>query len=286
MKCRDGDAEDGQPIAMQLSLFSHVKNGIDIAPRRQIVDAQRKATAREQSEVMARLDVDGRVDVEEVGDAILVAVGIVHKLASFHPVFRHGQGDGTSRAVVAVNRDAETLGELVVAGQLEVVRLVEVGGKPFSAVDRRRNPRIGLPQQRARIGVACPAAEFSPRFLQHQFDAVGATVNGEDVGFDVRVHQQFGALAVVGIIVHSLVVGLNRGFYRRAGEVLYRPTASCNPFWGRTLASLSFQVSVGDMIVVFDSLCMYGVYACLDGQIGGEGVACRETVFGAQIGLG
>lgn len=77
---------------------------------------------REQRQVVARLDVERGVHPEKVRDAVLITVRIVDKLTAPVMIFGDRQGDRPSRAIVAIQREAETMRELIVAHELQVVR--------------------------------------------------------------------------------------------------------------------------------------------------------------------
>ena len=70
---------------------------------------------REQRQVVARLDVERGVHPEKVRDAVLITVRIVDKLPAPVMIFGDRQGDRPSRAIVAIQREAETMRELIVA---------------------------------------------------------------------------------------------------------------------------------------------------------------------------
>ena len=70
---------------------------------------------REQRQVVARLDVERGVHPEKVRDAVLITIGIIDKLTAPVMIFGDRQGDRPSRAIVAIQREAETMRELIVA---------------------------------------------------------------------------------------------------------------------------------------------------------------------------
>ena len=111
---------------------------------------------REQRQVVARLDVERGVHPEKVRDAVLITVRIVDKLPAPVMIFGDRQGDRPSRAIVAIQREAETMRELIVTHELQVVRLIEIGGVPIPLVHGSDDHRVVLPQLRARVGIAYP----------------------------------------------------------------------------------------------------------------------------------
>ena len=115
---------------------------------------------REQRQVVARLDVERGVHPEKVRDAVLITVRIVDKLTAPVMIFGDRQGDRPSRTIVAIQREAETMRELIVAHELQVVRLIEVGGVPIPLVHGIHDHRVVLPQLRARVGIAYPAVQL------------------------------------------------------------------------------------------------------------------------------
>ena len=163
---------------------------------------------RKQSQVVARLDVERGVHPEKVRDAVLITVRIVDKLPAPVMIFGDRQGDRPSRAIVAIQREAETMRELIVAHELQVVRLIEVGGVPIPLVHGIHDHRVVLPQLRARVGIAYPAVQLPLRFLHHQLHAIGTPLGPQHVRLDVVVHQQLGAVPVIQVILHRLVISL------------------------------------------------------------------------------
>ena len=87
--------------------------------------------------------------------------------------------------------------ELIVAHELQVVRLIEVGGVPIPLVHGSDDHRVVLPQLRARVGIAYPAVQLPLRFLHHQLHAIGTPLGPQHVRLDVVVHQQLGAVPVI-----------------------------------------------------------------------------------------
>ena len=149
---------------------------------------------REQRQVVARLDVERGVHPEKVRDAVLITVRIVDKLPAPVMIFGDRQGDRPSRAIVAIQREAETMRELIVTHELQVVRLIEIGGVPIPLVHGSDDHRVVLPQLRARVGIAYPAVQLPLRFLHHQLHAIGTPLGPQHVRLDVVVHQQLGAV--------------------------------------------------------------------------------------------
>ena len=81
---------------------------------------------REQRQVVARLDVERGVHPEKVRDAVLITVRIVDKLTAPVMIFGDRQGDRPSRTIVAIQREAETMRELIVTHELQVLSLIHI----------------------------------------------------------------------------------------------------------------------------------------------------------------
>ena len=159
---------------------------------------------------MARIDVERHVHAEIVGDAVTVPGGISQAHAAAVVVHGDRDGDRASGGIVHVDRQAVTMGELVVANQFEIVRLVVRGTVPGTSVDGLHPTVFHLPEQGTGIGVRDPAVEFAESFLGHKLHAVRFPVCFHQVVSEVLIHDQHRPGLVVEAVGDTLVICLER----------------------------------------------------------------------------
>ena len=92
------------------------------------------------------------------------------------------------------------------------MRFIKIGGVPVAEIDQLSREGIVLLEEGAGIGIADPAIESACKFAEEEFDAIGFSFGGEDIGFDVVVEQELGAAFVIEIIMDPFVVDFYGGF--------------------------------------------------------------------------
>ena len=244
----------------------------------------------EARQVVRGLDVVGEVKTHVVGQAAGVSVGVVRhvRLIVHVVVLSRRQCRGAAGRVVEVAREAVALGELVVEHGLHLVGPVVVGGVPLAVVQRHGHPLVVLTHQRAREGVAHPPVHLPHGAFRLEFDAVGLSAGGDDVGLEVVVHQQNGRTAVVQVVVDMPVVHLGRelvGFV--VGLVI---DARC-----RLPSTLGLDVGVREFPDIGGrhdervrhhvDVLVHGVEARLEREALVRGIAGRQAQLGGLVGL-
>ena len=140
-----------------------------------------------QCQVMAGLHIERKVHAEIVRHTVTVSVGI-ESLGSTQLLVvilscRHGCR--TSGAIVHVQRQAISTGELVVAHKLEIMRFVIFCRIPVTIIYRTSNTLVVLTKEGTRISITNPSVQSTSWFLGFQFHSISITFSIDDIRFEM-----------------------------------------------------------------------------------------------------
>ena len=135
--------------------------------------------------MMACLHIEREVHAEIIRHPITVAVGVIDLVHSqlLVVILSGRNGSRATGAIIGIQRQAVSAGELIVTHKLEVVRFVIFRWIPVAIVNRTLDALVVLTKEGALVSVAYPSDQLELRLLGFQFHPIGITFGIDDIGF-------------------------------------------------------------------------------------------------------